>query len=378
VPLLQLDDARYRHPSVSHLPRGDTATRIPAITSRGRSAAPLADRLDEALSGSESRLRTLWGAEPVDAGDAVRTLLRIHDLYLAPLVGHTGGSHRQHHPVVAELKWRLEAEFLHGLEVDDAERSWHLPDDPVAALGAVEASDRVPWLYHWLAERASAAELATFLELEGGPDGGFDDLVAHCQIGLDPVVKLELARAYWDEMGRGDPAAVHAELHRTMAATLGLRDVPRSDQPEAALRRTLLGSMLATNRWLQPEMVGALGLIELLSGPRCRKVAAALTRLGAPEPAARFYEEHARAGPCQGRRWVEHVVAPLADRNPEFAWRIVRGARWRSTVDARFIEAAGSMLGLTAGNQPGSEAASGRMTTVLCAVDGGWVQSVPS
>ncbi|MDP9071611.1 MAG: iron-containing redox enzyme family protein [Actinomycetota bacterium] len=40
-----------------------------------------------------------------------------------------------------------------------------------------------------------------------------NDLVAVCQIGMEGVAKLELARNYWDEMGRGQAADVHAELH---------------------------------------------------------------------------------------------------------------------------------------------------------------------
>src|SRR5690606_14819282 len=101
------------------------------------------------------------------------------------------------------------------------------------------------------------------------------------------------------------------ELHHRLVQALGLQVVPRSKQPTEALERSVLGSLLATNRRLQPEMVGALGLIELQAGPRCRKVVKALRRLDAPADAFPFYEEHAVADPRHGKDWVDHVVATL-------------------------------------------------------------------
>jgi hypothetical protein len=304
----------------------------------------LAVRLEAELARPSSSLAGVRGGDPVDERDAALTLLRVHDLHVGSFAAVVGGPNRQHHPVIADLKWRLEAAFLERLQELDSRRAWDVPTDPTDALRAIQSVDRVPPLYRWLAEEADGWELRAFLELEGGPDGGFDDLVAHCQLGVEGDAKVELARNYWDEMGRGDGSRVHTELHRVMADALGLRPPARGDQPGACLERTLLGSTLATNRWLQPEMVGALGLIELQAGPRCRAVVAALRRTGAPSAALPFYEEHARVDPQHGRSWLDRVVGPLVDEHPDVAWRVVRGARWRSTVDARFLEAAQWLL----------------------------------
>ena len=305
----------------------------------------LVDRLEAALSRPQPTLSGLREACPIDDRDASLALLRVHDLHVGPIGDLWRGPNRQHHPVVAELKWRLEGTFLERIQEMDAERGWDLPDEPIDALRAIQAVDRVPPMYHWLADEAGPAELRAFLELEGGPDGGFDDLVAHCQVGLDGEAKVELARNYWDEMGRGHQGRVHTELHRTMAEALQLGRVARRELPTACLERTLLGSTLATNRWLQPELLGALGLIELQAGPRCRKVVAGLRRIGAPSAAFPFYEEHARVDPRHGRAWLDRAVAPVVAECPELGWRIVRGARWRSTVNARFLDAARSSLG---------------------------------
>jgi hypothetical protein len=244
------------------------------------------------------------------------------------------------------MKWYLEDRFVRWLEEADAATEWDLPDDAVAAMRSIAARDLVPAVYDWLAEEATLEQLVDFLSLEGGPDGGFDDLVAICQVGLSGEPKLELARNYWDEMGRGRATDVHTELHRLLSTALDLRGMSREAQSAAVLARAVLGSTLATNRYLQPELVGALGLTELQAGPRCRRVVAALHRLGAVDDAFPFYEEHATADPRHGKDWLDHVIRPLSE-DPAWASRMVRGARWRSLVNARFFAAVGDEAGAT-------------------------------
>lgn len=301
--------------------------------------------LASALRQGDAALARLHHCRPRNEGDAVRTLLRIHDLHLVGTDQLRGVERWQHHPAVAALKWELEQRFIARLDASDAAQEWQLPVDPVAAIRSIAALDRIPRAYSWVARHATVEGLVRFLALEGGPDGGFDDLVAICQVGLRGGPKLALARNYWDEMGRGDPSGVHSTLHDALVASLELPTIPRHSQPAAALDRAALGSLLATNRWLQPEMLGALGLIELQAGPRSRQVVAGMERLGLPVEARTFYEEHATADPRHGKDWLDHVTAPLSS-DPEMGRRMVRGARWRWTLNARFLEAAMEQLGV--------------------------------
>lgn len=271
----------------------------------------------------------------MDTADLLE-VLDLHDLHLAPIDELGERAELQHHPDTAAAKWRLDHALIDHL--DAIARPGVGAIDAVAAMRKLAHVDLVPPVYDWLAEDASLAEARAYLELEGGPDGGFDDLVAICQVGLDGEAKLELARNYWDEMGNGRLERVHTELHRKLARSLGLHAVPRRSLPAAALERAALGSLLATNRWLQPEMIGALGLIELQAGPRCRRVVRALERLGCGWDALDFYAEHAEADPRHGKDWVDNVIGTLQDRDG-WAERIVRGARWRSAVNARFFAA---------------------------------------
>ncbi len=234
----------------------------------------------------------------------------IHDLFVAPLDSVRDAAVYQHHRAVVTLKDRLESDLMDRVQALVEGVARFRDEGAVEAIRSLAARDMVPSVYRWVAASASWAGLRAFLEMEGGPDGGFDDLVAIGQIGLLGEPKLELARNYWDEMGRGSPGNVHTHLQHRMAAAVGLGSTPRSLLPIESLDRSLLSTMLATNRRLQPELVGALGLVELQAGPLCRSVVRAMRRLDANEDALAFYQEHAVADPKHGKAWLNHVVRP--------------------------------------------------------------------
>jgi hypothetical protein len=219
-----------------------------------------------------------------------------------------------------------------------------LPADPVEAMRELAAHERLPRLYKWVAKEAAYDEVVRFLALEGGPDAGFDDLVAACQIGLRGPAKQELAGNYWDEMGNGNPADVHTQLHDNLVAAIDMPRIPLDEQPVEALERSALGGLLATNHWLQPEMLGALGMIELQAGPRCRLVLQGLQRVAAPAGALPFYAVHAEVDPRHGKGWLENAIAPTVAAHPEWGERIVRGAYWRARLNAAFFDSVGREL----------------------------------
>jgi hypothetical protein len=310
--------------------------------------APLHDALATALADGGRGLNALSDRLPADRRDRFLTLLQVYDLHTAPLEQVGEAARLQHAPAVSELKGRLEADWLAELEAH-----WQTagplsqcegPREVVQAMRAVAARERLPDAYRWLARTATYEQLVHFLALEGGPDGGFDDLIAACQIGLSGSPKLELSKNFWDEMGQGDPAGVHTELHRRLVRALDLPDVPRSALPVEALERAAMGGLLATNRWLQPEMIGALGLLELQAGPRCRLVLQGLDRLGAPQDAYPFYVEHAEVDPVHGKDWMDKAIEPLAGERPEWGARMVKGAWWRATLNLQFFAAAMAAL----------------------------------
>jgi hypothetical protein len=315
------------------------------MTSRAsRTMTPLADDLDVALRRCDpDAFEALASRRPDNERDRYTTLLHIYALHTGPVQRLGPAVRWQHHPAIAALKQTCESAWLGELE------ALCLPSDladaePVAAMRTLAARDRLPAIYKWLARDATWPEVVHFLALEGGPDANFDDLVAACQVGLTGPAKMELATNYWDEMGDGSPDAVHTTLHDQLAAAIDLPRIALAAQPVPALARSAFGGLLATNRWLQPEMLGALGLIELQAGPRCRLVLQAFERCGAPAAAYPFYEVHAEVDPRHGKDWLHNAIAPIVRTHPEWGERIVRGALWRNAVNAAFLDEAAAML----------------------------------
>jgi hypothetical protein len=321
---------------------------------------PLADALDVALRTDDlTALDALVDRTPTHPRDRFATLLTVYALHGAPLAQLGGAARHQHHPTVAAIKARCEEAWLAELfgPLPDAVAGSLATDGAVAAMRVLAAHDRLPAVYKWVARSASWQDVVTFLALEGGPDAGFDDLVARCQVGLTGAAKLELATNYWDEMGEGDPAGVHTTLHDRFATAIDLPRIPADRQPLSALARAAFGGLLATNRWLQPEMLGALGLIELQAGPRCRLIVQALQRCNAPRDAFPFYEVHAEVDPRHGKDWLEKAIAPIVESQPAWGERIVRGAHWRAEVNDAFLtDVADLLLATPAGHDVNSEA----------------------
>jgi hypothetical protein len=280
-------------------------------------------------------VRAALARRPATRRERFLTLLDLYELALGPITRTRDAASLLMSPEVTALKADLERDWL--LELDSGLPPIDLSADAADAIRALAVRERLPEIYRWLSRRAGSEEVRHFLALEGGPDAGFDDLVAICQVGITGRPKQEMARNYWDEMGDGEPDDVHTTLHEVMAAAMDLPEVPIDERPTAALERSALGGLLATNRWLQPEMIGALGLIELQAGPRCRTVLQAMERIGAPEHAQRFYAVHADVDPRHGNDWMNEVIEPFCTGAPEMSHRVVRGAWWRWRTNAAFF-----------------------------------------
>ena len=90
---------------------------------------------------------------------------------------------------------------------------------------------------------------------------------------MPPRAKLELARNFWDEMGRGHASAMHGPMLDSLAHHLRL-DL-RADcivWEALALANTMAG--LAANRHYAYHAVGALGVVELTAPGRAAQIAA--------------------------------------------------------------------------------------------------------
>ncbi|MGZ8417157.1 MAG: iron-containing redox enzyme family protein, partial [Methyloceanibacter sp.] len=122
-------------------------------------------------------------------------------------------------------------------------------------------------LFPWLAQGATREDMLWFLTQEVAGEAGFDDLLAMTQVKMPVTAKLEMARNYWDEMGRGRDTAMHGPLLERLASYLDIDAQPDRVVPESlALGNAMLA--LARSRRYCFQSIGALGVIEMTAPTR--------------------------------------------------------------------------------------------------------------
>jgi len=200
-------------------------------------------------------------------------------------------------------------------------------------------------LFDWLAEEADLPQMRWFLGQELAGEAGFDDLVALTQVKLPERPKLELARNYWDEMGRGRSEGMHGPMLSRLASAL---DVPHPGLDAVwealALSNLLVG--LACNRRYAWLAVGALGVIELTAPDRAAKVDAGLRRLGVAGRARLYFALHSTLDRQHSEAWNREVLRPLVEEDPARAPLLAEGALLRLRAGLRCFERYRRDLGL--------------------------------
>ena len=193
-------------------------------------------------------------------------------------------------------------------------------------------------LFDWLASHAGLAEMNWFLTQEAAGEAGFDDLVAMTQVKLPAAAKLELARNYWDEMGRGNAPGMHGPMLDRAIRELDLHPTIEGTVWESlALANTL--TAFATTRRYAWHSVGALGVVELTAPGRVAKVGLGLKRLGYPPVVRKYFELHAVLDVKHSEDWNTNALRPLVEENPDCAPYIAEGALMRLICGARCFEA---------------------------------------
>jgi hypothetical protein len=240
------------------------------------------------------------------------------------------------------MAW-LEGMWVEGLRESVAERCAALPRDPEGFIAWFRRLlDHGPGqhdpLFDWLARDADADAMRWFLTQEAAGEAGFDDLVALTQVKLPTQAKLELARNYWDEMGRGNEGGMHGPMLERVVSSLRL--TPSIDEtvwPSLSLANTL--TAMATNRRYAWHAVGALGAVELTAPSRVSKVGAGLKRLGFPPVARKYFELHAVLDVKHADDWIDNALRPSLEEDPDRAPFIAEGALIRLTCGLRCFEA---------------------------------------
>lgn len=225
---------------------------------------------------------------------------------------------------------RLEHGFVEELRAQIRERAAQAPTDADGFIAWFEALEQEgpgqhDRLFPWLAEEASRDEVRWFLTQEAAGEAGFDDLVALTQIKLPTSAKLELARNYWDEMGRGSEKGMHGPMLSQLVGTLDLSPTIETTVWESLALANAMTAM-ATQRCYAWHSVGALGVIELTAPGRSAHTARALRRIGLSQSERRYFDLHAVLDVKHSRDWNELAIKPLVAEDPRRATAIAEGA----------------------------------------------------
>ncbi len=210
-------------------------------------------------------------------------------------------------------------------------------------------------LFGWLANEATTEEMNWFLEQEAAGEAGFDDLVALAQVKV-PInqAKLELARNYWDEMGRGNEKGMHGPMLDRTVKALELKPAIESTLwPSLALANTL--TAFATTRRYAWHAIGALGVVELTAPGRVALVGQGLKRLDYAPVVRKYFDLHAVLDIRHAEDWIANVLRPLVSEMPACATYLAEGALMRLTCGARCFEAYRAYLWLSANRQIAAE-----------------------
>lgn len=192
-------------------------------------------------------------------------------------------------------------------------------------------------LFPWLAEAASHEEMLWFLTQEVAGEAGFDDLLALTQVKMPVTAKLEMARNYWDEMGRGRESAMHGPLLDRLARYLEIDAKPEKVIPESLALGNAMLAMARSRRYCF-QSIGALGAIEMTAPTRACFVDAGLKRLRIPTKKRLYFTLHAVLDIKHSECWNREVLRSLVGENPRCAHAIGEGAVLRLWHGARCFD----------------------------------------
>jgi hypothetical protein len=243
---------------------------------------------------------------------------------------------------------RLEGAFVEELRAEVADEAAAAPRDPAGFLAWFEGLNAAgpgqgDPLFAWLADEASLDEMRWFLTQEAAGEAGFEDLVAYAQVKLPARAKLELARNYWDEMGRGNPKGMHGPMLDRLVEALALEPAIDTTVWESLALANAMTAMATTRRYAF-HAIGALGAIELTAPARATATSAGLRRLGISGKHRHYFDLHAVLDVKHSEAWNEEALGPLVAEDPRRAAALAEGALIRLKCGARCFERYRRML----------------------------------
>jgi hypothetical protein len=154
---------------------------------------------------------------------------------------------------------------------------------------------------------------------------------------LTGPMKVALAEVQYDEYGGGRPDRLHQQIFATTLEAVGLDPTYGryvDDAPALVLASANAQSLLGLHRRLRGAAVGHFAAFEATSSLPSRKIAGGLRRLGFPDAAAAYYDEHVEADAVHEQIAMRDLCGGLVAAEPELTEDVVFGAAVCLHVDA--------------------------------------------
>jgi hypothetical protein len=158
---------------------------------------------------------------------------------------------------------------------------------------------------------------------------------------LDGPAKAALVEIQADEYGGGRPARMHSELFKATMTWLGLSTRYGeyvSQAPAVTLAISNAMSFFGLHRRHLPALLGHLAALEMTSTEPNRRYAAGARRLGAPDGAARYFDEHVEADAVHEQVAAHDLCGSYVQEHPDAMAGVLFGARCCLALDALSAE----------------------------------------
>ncbi|RII17903.1 hypothetical protein DSC45_13445 [Streptomyces sp. YIM 130001] len=240
-------------------------------------------------------------------------------------------------PPLLQMRRILERRFLEALREET-----HGAEDVAAAMAdlLVEPSGYDPTnVTHYLQKEGSAWQLREYAAMRSLYHLKEADPHAWVLPRIYGRAKAGMVAVLYDEFGAGRAEQVHARLFADLMANLGLRtDYGHyvDGAPGEMLAIVNLMSLFGLHRALRGALVGHFAVVEVTSPPGSRRLAKALRRTGAGEPAAHFYDEHVEADAVHEQVVRRDVIDGLLADEPALEPDVVLGIEATDLLEDRF------------------------------------------
>lgn len=183
-------------------------------------------------------------------------------------------------------------------------------------------------LLDWLAQYATLPQMRWFLTQETACEAGFENLPACIRVKPQATGQPDCAGHYRDEMAYRKQIPVHGELLDRMLHELALQPAATATIWESLALSNIMAGIFTTRRYIY-HAIGALGVTELSTPQRLRKISAGMQRLGLANRMHGYSDVQSLSRISHAQLWIRDVLRALIDENPACAKFIAEGALMR-------------------------------------------------